>query len=666
MSNILKVLSAGFEQSKYIENVFSTNLYTGNGSTQSINNGVNLSGTIKGGLVWIKGRSGATDHALYDTARGATYDIGSNLTTGQTTQATGLTSFNSNGFSISSLAKINTNNAIYAAWTFRKQAKFFDVVTYTGNGSNRTIAHNLGSVPGCIIVKRTDTTGDWQVYHRSLSNTEYLVLNSTAAKATGTTRWNSTTPTATEFSLGTDATVNANTGTYVAYLFAHNAGGFGNTLSDSIISCGSYTASDYSNAPDVNLGWEPQWLLIKNATTTANAWLMFDNMRGIPTGASDVIVSANASSAETAPVNYFELTPTGFKGATANSGTDTFIYVAVRRGPMNTPADANKVFMPTVYTGTNADNRLVDTTIAPDMVWVRQRDDTVLTGMVVGDRLRGQPYLLTGGSASEVNDLDAFDAQLVSATEYGTAFSSMIGFWCGNDITAKLNANTTSNNHIVEAFKRAPGFFDVVCYTGNATARTIAHNLGAVPELMIVKNRNGGGGGQPWAVYAGDATDYLVLNTNAATADDIVYWNDTTPTSSVFTVGTGNQTNKLNETYVAYLFASLSRISKIGTYTGNGGTVNNDGTSQTINCGFGAGARFVLIKRTDSTGDWYVFDSARGIVAGNDPYLLANSTAAEVTTVDAVDADNGGFIVNQTSGTNLNVTGATYIYLAIA
>lgn len=115
-----------------------------------------------------------------------------------------------------------------------------------------------------------------------------------------------------------------------------------------------------------------------------------------------------------------------------------------------------------------------------------------------------------------------------------------------------------------------------------------------------------------------------------------------------------------------YLFASLPGISKVGTYTGNGGTVNTNGTSQTISCGFSAGARFVLVKRTDSTGDWYVFDSARGIVAANDPYLLLNSTAAEVTTVDAVDADNSGFIVNQTSGTNLNVTSATYIYLAIA
>ena len=100
-------------------------------------------------------------------------------------------------------------------------------------------------------------------------------------------------------------------------------------------------------------------------------------------------------------------------------------------------------------------------------------------------------------------------------------------------------------------------------------------------------------------------------------------------------------------------------MSKVGSYTGNG-------TNQTINCGFTAGARFVLIKRTDSTGDWYVWDTARGIVTANDPRLSLNTTAAEVTTDDSVDPASTGFIVNQLASTNINVTSATYIFLAIA
>ena len=128
------------------------------------------------------------------------------------------------------------------------------------------------------------------------------------------------------------------------------------------------------------------------------------------------------------------------------------------------------------------------------------------------------------------------------------------------------------------------------------------------------------------------------------------------PTSTLFYTW-GN--SSLGDTTVNYLFATVAGVSKVGSYTGNG-------SSQTIACGFTAGSRFILIKRTDSTGGWYVWDSARGIVAGNDPHLSLNTTAAEVTTDDSVDTDNSGFIVNQLAATNINVTSATYIFLAIA
>ena len=111
--------------------------------------------------------------------------------------------------------------------------------------------------------------------------------------------------------------------------------------------------------------------------------------------------------------------------------------------------------------------------------------------------------------------------------------------------------------------------------------------------------------------------------------------------------------------YVAYLFASHPGISKVGTYTGNG-------TSQTINCGFSTGARFVLVKRTDSTGDWYVWDTARGINSGNDPHLSLKGTAAEVATDDSVDVDSSGFVVNQVAATNINVNGGTYLFFAVS
>lgn len=130
-------------------------------------------------------------------------------------------------------------------------------------------------------------------------------------------------------------------------------------------------------------------------------------------------------------------------------------------------------------------------------------------------------------------------------------------------------------------------------------------------------------------------------------------------TSATFSLGTAVAVNGSANTFVAYLFASCPGVSKVGSYTGNG-------SSQTINCGFSGGARFILIKRTNTIGDWYVWDTARGIFIATDPHLSLNTTAAEVSTDDSIDADASGFIVNQLVSTNINVTSATYIYLAIA
>jgi hypothetical protein len=127
----------------------------------------------------------------------------------------------------------------------------------------------------------------------------------------------------------------------------------------------------------------------------------------------------------------------------------------------------------------------------------------------------------------------------------------------------------------------------------------------------------------------------------------------------VFSVGISTTVNASGGTYVAYLFATCAGVSKVGSYTGNG-------SSQTINCGFTGGARFVLVKATSTTGNWIVADSARGIVAGNDPALYLNSTAAEVTGLDWIDADNSGFVVNETATIAANTNGVSYIFLAIA
>ena len=642
---------AGGAPAVFVEDVFSTYLYTGNGSTQTITNGIDLS--TKGGLVWIKDRdSGAKGHALFDTARGVNLKLQSQSVNGQFSGANQLTAFNTTGFDLGSAGDPNGSGTTYVSWTFRKQPKFFDVVTWTGTGSNTTIAHTLGAVPGCIIVKRTDgaPTDPWAVYHRSLANTEYLVLNTTAAAATGATWWNSTTPTSSVFSIGTDASVNASGGTYVAYIYAHDAGGFGLAGTDNVISCGSYTGNGSATGPIVTLGYEPQWVLSKVATTvTTQNWLITDTARGFTVSTdNDPQLFANLSSAE-GFANRFNPNSTGFDVVSANSEVnssgETYIYIAIRRGPMKVPTDATKVFLPTAFTSNNSSSQVISVGFPSDMALVRERTTTAnyASNWPIGSRLTGNGFLRTTLTNAEVTFLD------------------MVNRWDDQNSIDLAGIIVGNGNYpeILYNFQRASGFFDEVCYTGDGIAgRTITHNLAAVPELMIVKRRSSG---IAWFVYdaTNGATKNLVLNTTAASVVDSLPWNDTAPTSSVFSVGGVGYTNNSGATFVAYLFATCAGVSKVGTYTGNG-------SSQTIACGFAAGSRFVMIKRTDSTGDWYVWDSARGIVAGNDPHLSLNTTAAEVTTDDSVDTDNSGFIVNQLSATDVNVSSATYIFLAIA
>jgi hypothetical protein len=620
-------------------------LYTGNNSTQSIVNGIDLS--TKGGLVWFKNRENTNNHFLIDTVRGVSNYIRSNQTSAEGNFSPLFSSFNTNGFSLNGTSSdLNSSSYNYASWTFREQPKFFDVVTYTGTGSNTTIAHSLGAVPGSIIVKRTDTTADWAVYHRSLANTQYLVLNTTAAAATGATWWNSTTPTSAVFSVGTDASVNASGGTYVAYIFAHDAGGFGTSGTDNVVSCGGFTCDGSGNAT-VSLGYEPQWILTKR-TSSATDWQIYDNMRGFTAdNVAQRVLYPNLTSVEGGGYNY-ATNSTGFS-LTGVGASNTFIYIAIRRGPMAVPTLGTTVFSPVAYTGDGAANRAITTGFVSDMVWWKGRSS--------GTDWKDATLLIGTGRALTQNTTDAESAV---AGYYINTYNNT-GFTYG---TSDASYNTNSATYVVEGFKRAPGFMDVVCYTGNGSTQTITHNLGVVPELIIGKCRTTAG--LNWPVlfnFTSTTQDYAFLNLSSAGGIGVFYAGagvfTAAPTSTSMFLDSSGSMNTNAAGQVAYLFATCAGVSKVGTYTGTG-------TTQTINCGFTAGSRFVMIKRVDSTGDWYVWDSARGIIAGNDPYLLLNDAAAEVTGTDYIDTAATGFEISSTAPAAINANGGTFIFLAIA
>jgi len=632
--------------------------FTKKGNPQVSSSSPFTGNTGEGGLVWFKMRDQGFSHRLVDTARGVTKKLETSNDAAEGTEGQGLTSFNSNGFTVGSTDNYNLNNADLCSWTFRKAPKFFDIVTWTGDGTSpRNISHSLGSQPGMMIVKRTSSAEDWTVYHRSLGATKYLNLNGTQGAQTFNQIWADTEPTSTQFTVGNTARVNTSGQTYVAYLFAHNNsdGEFGPSSDQDIIKCGSYTGNT-STKPNIDLGFEPQWLMVKNTSSSNQEWQMIDTMRGWYNGSGvsgggvqDARLRPNANNAEETTFGIFNITPTGFEVGPdnldeTNKNGDTYIYMAIRRGPLAEPTSATDVFA-VAERGADSPPPLYRSNFVTDM-FINRADVTLGGHNYVLDRLRGKLQVL-----------------LTAATDAEAAYG---GAAYGFDVMDGIgNLTGLDSNNYSWMWKRAPGYFDVCCYSGTGSAMTVNHNLGVVPEMMWVKKRSAA---DHWIVYhkglngGTDPEDYYVSFSNGGGTPaeaNFPIFNDTAPTSSVFSLGNYTEVSGSGITYIAYLFATVAGVSKVGSYTGD----SSDG--KVIDCGFSNGAKFVMIKCTTTTGDWFVFDTERGIVAGNDAKLALNNTDAEVNSYDYIDPHSSGFAVN-TIGSAVNGSGKTFIFYAIA
>ena len=634
-----------------VEDVFSTYLYDGNGSTQTITNGIDFSG--EGGMLWIKARNAANNHTIFDTERAITQILSSNQTT-ITTNSTGwgLTSFNSDGFSLNatSMQAVNNSGNENCSWSFRKAPKFFDVVTYTGNSTaNRAIPHSLGQAPGFVLVKCISDTQEWVAWHKDYSGNSYhQIFNNTQAEGNANL-FSTTAPTDTNFYLGNSyyEYYNQTGRTYVMYLFAHNDGDgeFGPNGDQDIIKCGSYTGNGSTDGPKITLGFEPQFIMVKRTDSTSN-WRMYDVMRGLSHNDAEIL-NANSSAAES---NYGGISPflplaDGFKNnyndGPENASGGNYVYIAIRRGPMAVSNDVDDLFNVKTFTGT--DTSAVTNAAAgfPVDFAFEKENYTSSSNWYVSSRLTAGKSMYFWGTAAEASENQIWDSMTgVSLSDQGNSYNRVYWMW-----------------------KRSPNFFDAVAYTGDgATTRDIDHNLGVAPEMIWIKGR---GQTDDWYVYAapiyGD-DNYDILRLNSANAADRT--NSVTfpsaPTASVFTVYQfANLLNGSGNTYIAYLFASLNGISKVGSYTGNGSS-----TARTIDCGFSNGAKFVLIKRTDTTGNWFLFDTARGITSGDDKLLQLNKTNGEASG-QYIDPVSSGFATRTTDG-NVNANGGEYIFYAIA
>lgn len=299
-----------------VSQLFATTLYTGNSSTQTITNGLDLAG--KGGLVWGKSRGGVAGsygHELVDTIRGASSRLMTDNSNGASS-FTDVSSFSASGYALKYSSSLSNQSGMsMVSWSFCRSPKFFDIVTFSHtNGISTVVSTGLSCAIGMAAIKRINGDGHWFVAHRSVAGGQVLLLNMTVAASASDAIAIS----------GNSIVCGAgnSTGTYVAYIWAHDDSASG------IIQCGSF-ANDGSGNATVNLNWAPQFVMVKCYDYPGKGWDLLDTTRGYSSATNDALLQANVSSAES-------LTPrggptsSGFVYSDASVAFVNFIYVSIR------------------------------------------------------------------------------------------------------------------------------------------------------------------------------------------------------------------------------------------------------------------------------------------------------------------------------------------------
>jgi SPRY domain len=325
---------------------FDATLYSGTGSALTVTN----AGSFRPDLVWYKDRSAASSNALFDAIRGVDKWLTSNGTDAETT-ISGVSAFNSNGFSLGTNAGGNTSGRSYVAWQWKggngtvsntagsitstvsaNTTAGVSVVTYTGTGTAGTVGHGLGAAPKLIIFKNRSAAASWIVYHGSISPTNLLTLHNTGAQQNLPAYFNSTAATSSVFSIGSSAStgvdLNTNGSNYIAYVFAEVPG---------FSKFGSYTGNGSTDGPFVYCGFRPRYVMIKRTDSTSN-WSIYDTARDTYNDSSANLLWANLSNAETALARDIDILSNGFKlrsSDTDSNASGTYIFAAFAEAPFN-------------------------------------------------------------------------------------------------------------------------------------------------------------------------------------------------------------------------------------------------------------------------------------------------------------------------------------------
>tara|TARA_R100000655_G_scaffold76950_1_gene115987 strand:- start:603 stop:2588 length:1986 start_codon:yes stop_codon:yes gene_type:complete len=656
----LKILQgaagAGGEKLTCIEDLFSVDVWEGNASARSITTGVDMT---EGGMVWVKNRDQAYNHAIYDTERGSgtAKRIASNINHAQgggdnaNDWAGYISAFNNNGFSIDKSgsgaidwANFNKSGDTYVSFTWKKHPKWFEIVTWNGNGTaGRVIPHGLEATPRCLMVKCTTHAHDWVVFHGQMGD-NYAVLNSDAQRVASNTHWNGSWPTSTGFTVGSTSNVNESGKSYVAYLWPlGNDAVFGPNEDQQIFSTSDVSVNSSSGGTK-DIGFEPSMVMLKKMSSTAGGsgdWYIYNNICGVSTGGNDAPLRANLANSEFSN-NYIDFTSTGFKvhsnhPGIESSGAQGWLYWAWAAETGKTskvPENGTDVLAIDVA---GSSSPAFDSGFPVDFALVKNPSTT--DSWDVAARL-----------------IQTRNLKITAAAE--TSYSSNMF-----DYSDSWLDNTGYSGIQSWMWKRHAGF-DVVAYKGNSTpGRTVQHNLSKIPEMIWIKCRGSAaenwvlghiglnGGTNPW--------EYSLRLNDTSAEIDYPYFNDTAPTSTLFTLNNNGQVNgSSTNSYLAMLFSSVDGISKVGSYTGNGSS-----SGPTISLGFSP--RLIMIKNVDNGGaDWHLYDTVRGLGSSNEERLYLNSISDQDSGNDLTPSSTGFQVVN--SWANINGSANTMIYYAHA
>jgi hypothetical protein len=656
---------------------FNTVLYDGTSATHAIT-GVGF----EPDLVWIKDRNNAEQPILNDSTRGAGYDLSPDRTNAEAYRPTGFISFDSDGFTLGTDGGGVVNDSArgpYVAWCWKAnggttssntdgtitstvQANTkagFSIVKYTGTFAAATVGHGLSQSPEMIIVKNlVSTTASWRVWHTDLGGGDkYLSLNELSAVGTATSVWNGTVPTSTVFSVANDTGSNGSGNDMIAYCFKSVAG---------YSKFGSYVGN-LTSQTNIITGFEPAFVMIKcSSGFNSGDWVIYDNKRN-PTNPKINPLLIRPFAEQNALLFGINFNSNGFSiptTCTTNSVNQTgytYIYMAFAADPSPAPVLPDS-FANKLYTGTGSDQSITGLGFSPNFSWFKSRSNA--SGNVLHDTVRGPLSRIfsnsTAAASTTADGFVSFDSD--GFTLDGTGSGGDVNFsgrtyvawnWKANSIPT-INTDGTIQS-VVSA--NANSGFSIVSYTGNGTAgATVGHGLSAAPELIIVKITSGSIGN--WAIFHKDlgATKVLQFTTGAAGTNS-AWWNNTAPTSSIFSLGTISDTNANNSEYIAYCFHSVDGYSKIGSYTGNGSA-----TGPVITTGFQPD--FVMIKSSSLAGTaWMIFDSARSTSNPRQLLLQPQSSAVEQNVGNAIDFNADNFQLTDTNDSR-NQSGQTYIYMA--